>query len=443
MHIFKNLTRCFLLIILCTMLTPVFIYAQNSDASGTYSPYSFYGVGTLTKPGFAYNKAMGGIGYGLRTNKLINYLNPAAINKQDSLSFLFDFGGELQNYYISSSEQSTAANSFNLDHIAFSFPIWKKMAAAVAVMPYSHVGYDISREETDPDVIVETGSTQYSYVGEGGLNQFIVSFASGIGERLSVGVHGQYIFGSIDRYYNIYFGSSAIHPIYNTSSLKASSYAFTLGAQYELPINKDYQAVLGATYQFRNNMKVDRTDFTYITSSIGTDTIRFQEQPNARLLVPSSLGLGFSIQKQNKWLAGFDYTYQDWRSASFDAPSSGQLNFKATPSHSFRGGFEYIPNMYDIRYFMRRISYRAGLYYEKTYMQFTNSTTGHTNQIKDYGVTFGVGVPLGRYSHNAVNIGAEIGQRGTTNDGLLREFYWKVSLSISLYDIWFVKPRYD
>ena len=426
----------FFLVSFC-VLSAYTVFAQNEDASGAYSPYSFYGIGDIKNPGFAYNRAMGGIGYGVRTNRVINHINPAALTVQDSSSFMFDFGGELQNYYISSSTQSTAANSFNISHLAFSFPIWKKtsMVGAVAVMPYSHVGYDITRRETDPQVIVETGDAEYSYKGEGGLNQMVLSYAAKIGKHLSLGTHAHLIFGSIDRYYNILVTSGNMQNIYNSTSMKVGSFAFTLGAQYEKSLEDDYHLVLGANYQFRNNMKVTQSDYSYVSTSLGTDTIHFSENTNAPLLVPGTVGLGMSLRKGLKWQAGIDYTYRDWSDATFTTPSD--KHFTATSSHAVCGGFEYTPNINDIRYYIRRISYRAGLYYESTYMQFGDT------KIKDYGVTFGAGIPLGRYNNNTVNMAVELGQRGTTKGGLLKEFYWKVSASISLYDIWFQKIRFD
>ena len=53
--------------------------AQNiTDALGTHTPYSMFGVGEVTRPGTSLNRGMGGIGVGLRDNRYINYLNPAS-----------------------------------------------------------------------------------------------------------------------------------------------------------------------------------------------------------------------------------------------------------------------------------------------------------------------------------------------------------------------------
>jgi hypothetical protein len=42
-----------------------------------------------------------------------------------------------------------------------------------------------------------------------------------------------------------------------------------------------------------------------------------------------------------------------------------------------------------------------------------------------------------------VNIGLEVGQRGTVTNGLIKEQFFKVTLGFTLNDRWFVKPKFD
>jgi hypothetical protein len=417
------------------MLLITIANAQNEDAVNTYTPYSFYGIGDLSAPGFSYHRGMGGVGIGMRSNRTINYLNPAALSAQDTLSFMFDFGGEMQNYYLSTNRSSTAFNSANMHHIAFSFPVWKKMVVALSAQPYSSVGYEITQKEkeTDPTIIVESGGdVTYVNKGEGGLNQLMLSLGYAIG-RFSIGGQIQYIFGSIDRYDNILFSGAGLSNTNSGRLIKASNFGFGLGAQYDQPLG-EYNLTAGVMYQFQNNMKVNQIDFAYSVGAMGTDTVRYNENKNARLFVPGSIGVGFTIREGAKWMVGLDYTYRNWTDATFDVPSSKQ--FKAMPEHIFRGGVEYTPNRHDIRYFLKKWSYRGGLFYENSYLQFAGT------RIKNYGITFGVGIPIGNLN-NAINIAAEIGQRGTKDHDLMRELYWKISVSVSLYDIWFIKQRFE
>ena len=63
-------------------------------------------------------------------------------------------------------------------------------------------------------------------------------------------------------------------------------------------------------------------------------------------------------------------------------------------------------------------------------------------QINDFGISFGVGLPV-YHSNSTINIGAEIGRKGTKQNNLIVENYAKLNLSINLHDFWFIKRRFD
>ena len=67
------------------IFTQLPLWAQNN----TNSPYTRFGYGELADRSFGAGRAMGGVGYGLRSSKQINPLNPASYSCMDSLhSFL-------------------------------------------------------------------------------------------------------------------------------------------------------------------------------------------------------------------------------------------------------------------------------------------------------------------------------------------------------------------
>ena len=77
--------------LLSALLAACAAVSAHGQATGTYTPYSIYGVGDLSQPGTAYNKSMGGVGVALRNNMYINVMNPASVTARDSLSFMADF----------------------------------------------------------------------------------------------------------------------------------------------------------------------------------------------------------------------------------------------------------------------------------------------------------------------------------------------------------------
>ena len=60
--------------------------------------------------------------------------------------------------------------------------------------------------------------------------------------------------------------------------------------------------------------------------------------------------------------------------------------------------------------------------------------------LENFGITFGMGLPLGINFSN-LNLGFELGRRGTTMNGLVRESYFKVSVGLSFNDKWFLKRQ--
>ena len=95
-----------------------------------------------------------------------------------------------------------------------------------------------------------------------------------------------------------------------------------------------------------------------------------------------------------------------------------------------------MPDHTDFRNFLNRIHYRAGVHYTDTYL----SLGGH--QLKDYGITLGVGIPYGN-TRSTFNFAMDIGRRGTKDFNLIQENYIMFNFSLSLYDFWFFQRRYE
>jgi hypothetical protein len=147
---------------LALFLTIFQAYGQEN----TQSPYSMFGIGLLNSKGFDMNNAMGGTGIGLRKGNKINLLNPASFTSQDTMSFIFDVGvaGTFSNYKSSSAEQNFFAG--NIDHIALGFPVTKWWKSAIALAPYSSMGYDFTVKETDKKLFQYAGNIEYQYKGK-------------------------------------------------------------------------------------------------------------------------------------------------------------------------------------------------------------------------------------------------------------------------------------
>ena len=106
--------------------------AQRTDALGTYTPYSLYGIGDLEQQGNAITKSMGGISAGIKRCQVLT-LTWLPLQR-DTLSFLFDFGLKSNNIYNKDKKNHSAYNTFNINNFAFSAPIYHKSALVVGIV---------------------------------------------------------------------------------------------------------------------------------------------------------------------------------------------------------------------------------------------------------------------------------------------------------------------
>jgi len=118
-------------------------------------------------------------------------------------------------------------------------------------------------------------------------------------------------------------------------------------------------------------------------------------------------------------------------------------SFQYGESNRISAGGYFIPKINSITSYWQRVTYRGGVKFEKLGL-LVNGTPGSNTftSIDDFGISFGLGLPLGNRLSN-VNVGFEYGKKGTTSNGLLEENYFNFRLSLSLNDIWFRKRKID
>lgn len=403
-------------------------------ASTGYTPYSLFGIGDLTKQGTTTQQHMASVGTAGRNVRYINIINPAAVTAIEQKSFMMDFGLRQNNVIFQTNTAKSANNTFNLDHLVLAFPIAKKGAFHFGVNTESSVGYDFRNQEKKDEYLAEMGDIQYFTYGEGGIYKGFLGVGVNLWQRLNLGVDGFVKFGNISHYSTAYFSTASNYRSINVGNIN-SYYGFgaKLGVQYDQPVGTNRTITVGATYQLATNLGGTAVNYAFGTSA-ATDTIKYEVVDVQGVKIPSEMSLGISYRHSDIFSAEIDYTRQNWINSQFIATPG--VDFATRCAQSFRAGFEYTPNRYDIRYYFKRITYHAGIYYERQYV----SLNGH--QITAQGLTFGVSLPVARY-YNSVNVGLDIGQRGTLADGLIRERYIMFTLGFNFHDIWFIKQLYE
>ena len=430
-------------IFLLSVFLIISVVASAQDGTyGAYSPYSIYGIGDISKEGTAYNKSMGGVGIAARNRRFINYLNPAAVTARDSLSFMADFGLQQSNNIYRQGDIRSAHNTFNIYDFVMSFPIYRSSAFMVGITPFSDVGYDFSSIEKDPAIIGNTGNITYDSYGTGSVYQIFVGAGATFWKRLSVGAELIYYFGNIDKITNMDYSNSSYRSINSGTDITVNGTTGKFGLQYEQNLGGDVSMVIGATYRMSTKMKGYSTNYKYANQSSVSDTLSYSVDTLAAggVRFGDELGVGISIRGGEKWSAEFDYIRSDWRNSGMDSQkgfsSIGESVFSSTVSHSFRAGFEITPNRNDIRYYMRRCSYRAGVYYDKAYYKLDG------NNVNSLGLTLGITLPIPRL-HNGISLGVDLGQRASAKNNMIRERYAMFVIGFNIHDIWFRKNQYQ
>ncbi|WP_372947757.1 hypothetical protein [Mariniphaga sp.] len=418
------------------LLMPALLFAQFNN--NTSSPYSRFGLGDLQPYSFGRTAAMGGASLASRNNQQINTSNPASFTSVDSLGFMFEFGvsGKFANY--SNDITSMNANDFNFRYFAMNFQITNWMATSLGLTPYSDVGYNV--EVTDE--VENTGNILYRYAGEGSLSKAYLGLAVDPVKNISVGANLNYMFGLLNRSAQTYFlDAGDFYTNQRNESLRIRDFNLSLGAQATIPLKNEQRITLAAIVENKPTFTRFYSDLNtkYIqiqvnnTTRADQDTIKpFRTEEKGNLEFPLTYGFGISYVKNNSLEINADYYRQGWSDVNLPGGGSDVL----TDLNKFALGAEWIPDKFSIRSYLNRIAYRAGLKYENTYLEFDNQ------QINDFGISFGVGLPVYR-SNSTINISAELGRRGTIQNNLVLENYAKLNLSVNLYDLWFIQRRFD
>ena len=431
-------------VIAALLLSGLCAFAQSGEY-GSYSPYSIFGVGNLADSPSAYVSGMAGTGIASRNNRYLNTLNPAAVSVRDSLALMIDFSVYNTNTIFSQTyggvTRHSANNTTNIGGFAISFPIWNKMAGYMGLKPYSSVGYTFSIGSSDADA----GAITQTHSGIGSLYTVYGGLSHSFGKRFSVGAEADYIFGKLEKQYVQDLASSGYNEAQANQTLTLNAFTGKFGAQYEQPIGKDFKLSAGATYTMRSWLHGFNNGDYYSAGSVQNVALPESYADTLRgasgIALAGELGLGITLNYRNKLRASFDYSRSDWRNSGMDsakgfAVSDAQQPFDNSVRESFKLGFEYVPGISDVRYYYKRIAYRAGAYYNNSYYTVAG------RPVNSAGITLGATLPVFRW-YNGLSISLDIGQRGPFKGGLVRENYFKICVGVNLFDIWFQQPRYD
>jgi hypothetical protein len=400
------------------VIIPLTILAQNN----TNSPYTRYGYGELADRSFGAGRAMGGVGYGIRSNKQINPLNPASYTSMDSLTFIFDLGVAGQFSWFNDGLNRERHFNGNPEYVALQFPVHRRIAVSAGILPYSYVGYDFGSTKTSEDGV----NYVERFIGKGGLNEAYAGLSLDVWKkRLSVGVNIGYLFGRIT-HNQVLTLSATTDQSSRSQTLQVNDMKLNLGVQYTQPVSTNEHLTFG--FAFTPAKKVNATPSDIIVNGSAADTL-----PVARQVfdLPHSFGTGISYVKQNKLTLAADFLYETWSQAQapfFDTTNELKNRIRLA------GGMEFIPN-YQNRAFFSRIRYRAGFHYSNSYLQINSKS------YNEYGASIGLGLPVDNRSF--LNLSFEYVKIKPETKVLIDEQYFRFTVNYTFNERWFFKFKVD
>lgn len=418
------------------LVAAVPLCAQNGTYSG-YSPYSVYGVGDLHASGTAYNASMGGVGIATRNKRFVNTMNPASVTARDSLSFMADFGLSGRLSYFRQDDLRGFKPLFNLNNFVISFPMWRKTAMMVGIAPFSDTGFSMSYVDkitSGDQSIGYTGQRAYGAYGDGGLNQVFIGASALLWNRLSVGAQYNLYFGTISKYSSGSFSDASYRSQTLGDTLQVRAHTAKFGLQYEQPIGPSVLTV-GATYRLKARVSGYAIEYSNVSEmDLGSHSLK-----DDNISIGDELGVGVSFTHDNRWSLEADYIRSDWSGSNFDVVrgfrNNGSYDFSSSVAQSARVGFEITPNRNDIRYYMKRCTYRVGAYMEQSYYQVNGQN------ITAAGITLGMTLPVYQ-GYNGITFGIDLGQRGFGST-FVKENYIGFHVGFNIFDIWFRKTQYQ
>ena len=398
------------------------------------SPYSFFGIGDPAALKSVEEIGMGKIGATLDSPYQLSFTNPASYASLIYTTYVFSGGNRATKFTDENSSQNSSHAGFT--YLSLGIPIRGNQGLNLGLQLSTTVGYSlISNELNDEDEVLK--STHFE--GSGGTNRFFAGYGYKFPFDLQLGFEAAYIFGGIEN--NILTRQLDVqYATKHKTDTYASGYEFKLGGLYTQPLKGGLNLKLAAVTSLASEIKDKGNTYLYTVENTGSanprpiDTL-YTKKYNAILTNPLKTILSVGIGKGNKWFAGVEYAFKN--AITYDGEiflDQDVYSYKNSSLFSV-GGF-YTPKFNSITNYFQRITYRAGMYYNKGGL----AIRGY--EINDFGISFGVSLPVSLNISN-LNLGVELGKRGENNGVLIEEKYLNFRLSLSLNDKWFRKRRLD
>ncbi len=409
------------LIVLCLVKIS---YAQNNT-----SPYSILGIGDLENSYFDRTTGMANTGLAMASNRFLYHANPASYSYLDDKVFNVEVATRFKSVFYSGlpivSTSSNSSSDLQFKKFVFAIKVKPRWGISLGLLPFSTSNYSFYGTK---QLNGTNGMVNSYYEGNGNTNQFYLANSYRINRHLSIGVQGSWLFGQLEQKETIlptYINDSSL--ITNRNIFLGNLY-FKYGIQYHTQLNKNWLLSLGATASLKTKL---RANYTLQVQSGTAYIINNEHYLDNYFVLPQIYNAGIAATLKEKFTFALDYGYQNWSTLNYKG-----FNYALVNSNKISTGFEYSSKVKARDFLYEKYFLQAGLYYTNSYMQV------YGQQINDYGLTLGVGGNFTRAPNVGVMGTFQVGTKGTTNYGLVKENYTQFNLTISFREFWLVKLKH-
>ncbi len=397
----------------------LFITASAAVSAQGGSNYTLFGIGSLNNTVGSNYESVGGTSIAYPLDNSINTRNPAlwATLGKTRLQIGYRFNQKV----INSDKSTLWQNNGKINGINGVFAIDSSLGISVGfgLNPYSSINYYIANATSAFLGNTEVFGNTY-FQGIGGLDRAHLGGSVRLPYSLSLGVESYAFFGKNESYTETgIFGDFNRNMTFEIDGYRG------WGTKVGLYWDNIENLGIGAFFEYNDDLQV-RSQVVYLSDTYEDSTF-FCDNNYA---MPPALGIGASY-KTGKFLLGADLSMQDFTNFKYRPPANG--NFRNNIKLSF--GASRLGNRGLGTYFLDKITYNFGLSYQQHYIELYAGDSGNLTGIDELSGTFGFLIPLPGSA--MISSAFQIGVLGTTESGLLQEYFGRLSVNISIGETWF------
>lgn len=378
------------------------------------SNYSIFGVGELNHINGAKYDALGGTSVAFPHATGINLSNPAMWSENTDTRI--QLGYKFNQSLVSNETQNLYQNNGGLDGLLTLFNLDTAMGASVSMGFYSYT--NVNSLISTPVTVTANGETLSgvtTYEATGGITRVYFGFSIKPIDMLAIGAQ---VFGNTGLIKNstqsVFYEDNAF-----TTYTEANDGLGGTGLRFGLMLEPISNLRLGAFYEPSTTLSVEN-DLTFGSSLVDDTTF----SSSAEYDLPSTLGLGVSYLT-GKFIFGLDFQTSDYSTFTYNTFD----NIQYSTYNSYSLGIQRIGNNSPSAKGFDTWGYSLGASFKNHYFQVNGLA------IDEFSGSFGFTIPIRGTAE--LDAAFTIGQRGTTDSGLIKESFGKLSLNISIGDTWF------